>query len=116
MRRSDLIRLEWSNVNLAMGAAYLAKTKSRKEKWVLLTADMVNLLRAIPRKEGEARVFWWFSDNALSVAVGRAIRRAKIANFRLHDLRQHADSRIMPTPGTKLSPSFRLTRNSAHYP
>jgi integrase len=34
---------------------------------------------------------------------------------RIHDLRQHADSPIMPTPTTQLSPSPLLVRNSTLY-
>jgi len=48
---------------------------------------MVELLRSEPRQKGNRRIFWSFKANQFSVEIGRAVKRAGLENFRLHDLR-----------------------------
>jgi integrase len=44
-------------------------------------------MKSLPKQKDNPMVFWQFSDNALSVALSRAIKRAGLSDFRLHDLR-----------------------------
>jgi integrase len=96
-RRGELMNLKHSDVNLDSRIVYLGKTKTGKNRWMPLTPDVVQLIKGLPRRVGDHRVFPFFTPNALSVAVKRAIRKAKIPDFRLHDLRQNAESQKMPS-------------------
>lgn len=91
IRRGELMGLEHADLNLKTGMGWIAKTKggirTGKGRWVRFTLDMVELLRAQPRQKGNPRVFWAFKANQLSVEIGRAVKRAGLENFRLHDLR-----------------------------
>ena len=76
-----------TDINLDAGMAYLGRTKNGKPRWFRLSPELVEMLKELPTKEGEPKVFWMFTANALTVAVSRAIKRAGLQDFRLHDLR-----------------------------
>lgn len=91
MRRGELFNLEWPDVDLLKGVAWITKTKgvvrTGTGRWVRLTPEMVELLKIMPRHEKDRRVLWQFTGNALTVAFKRAVRKAGLENLRLHDLR-----------------------------
>lgn len=91
MRRGELMNLTWPEVDLLNGTAWLPRTKggikSGKGRLVQLTPEMVTLLSSITRHETDPRVIWQFTADALSTAFRLAVRKAKIYNFHLHDLR-----------------------------
>jgi len=91
MRRGELMGLEHADLNSQTGMGWIAKTKggsrTGKGRWVRFTPDMVELLQAQPRQKDNRRIFWTFTANQLSVEIGRAVKRAGLENFRLHDLR-----------------------------
>jgi integrase len=91
MRRGELMGLEHADLNAQTGMGWIAKTKggarTGKGRWVRFTHDMVELLQAQPRQKGSRLIFWQFSSSQLSVEIGRAVKRAGLENFRLHDLR-----------------------------
>ena len=47
----------------------------------------MRILEKFPHKAEDDSVFWMFTANALTVAFSRAVRKAKISDFHLHDLR-----------------------------
>lgn len=91
MRRGELFGLEWSDLNFKTGMAHVAKTKggirTGRGRLVKLTAEMVALLKHMPKLAGNEKVLWQFSSNALSVAFRRAVAAAGLHNLRMHDLR-----------------------------
>jgi integrase len=87
LRRGELMNLRWTDLNSSKGVGYLPKTKSGKPRWFHLSKDMIALIKDLPRKKDEPRVFWQFSPSALTVAFRRAVKRSGVADFHLHDLR-----------------------------
>jgi len=96
-RRSEAISLRRSNIDLnnGNGFAVIEKDKGHREKVITLNAEVVEPLKTLPRHAEDDRVFFWIpSDNAVTVAFSGAVKRAGIANFRLHDLRHTAASHL----------------------
>jgi integrase len=91
MRRGEMMNLEWSDVNLETGTAWIAKTKGSirtgKGRWVRLPVEMIELIKMLPPLASSRKLFWQFKATQLSTEIGRAIRRAQLHNLRLHDLR-----------------------------
>jgi integrase len=91
MRRGELCGLEWQDIDFEAKRAWAASTKAGirtgQGRWITLTPAIVEILKMMPKKEGEPRVLWQFSANALSKTFGRTVRRARLVNLRLHDLR-----------------------------
>lgn len=91
MRRGEMMNLEWSDVNLETGTAWIATTKggirTGKGRWVRLQREMIELIKMLPPLASSQKLFWQFKATQLSTEIGRAIRRAQLRNLRLHDLR-----------------------------
>jgi integrase len=91
LRQSNVLRLEWSHVNLESGHAWVDadQSKNRRPIAVPLNAKALEVLR---RQIGKhpVRVFTYAGkplDRANTHAWQKARRRAGIQNFRWHDLR-----------------------------
>lgn len=93
MRRSELLNLLWSNVDLIQGIAFLPQTKNGQPRVVPLSPAAVLVLSNLARLNTSDRVLP-LSCNALRLAWERLLRRAKIKDLRLHDLRHEAISRF----------------------
>ena len=78
---------------------FTQKTKTRKVRRVEIFPDLVPvLMRRIDLAERTTDTLFpaaWTSDR-VSMDFRRAAKRADLVGFRFHDLRQHADSPIMP--------------------
>lgn len=92
MRRGELLALEWKNVDLQKRTAYLPDTKNGESRTVPLSSCAVAILGGLPRSI-DGRVFP-LTANALKLAFERAVRRAGLEDFRFHDLRHEATSRL----------------------
>jgi len=86
LRQAEALELTWDRVERARGVILLEDTKSDKRREVPLNgrADAV-LLRRVPRHEG--LVFGTTSFDHFRSAWERAVRHAKVSDFRFHDLR-----------------------------
>jgi len=91
MRRSELLSLEWRNVDLGARLALLPDTKNGSPRTVPLTAKAVSTLEALPRSS--SRVFP-STECAIRQAWERLVARAGINDLRFHDLRHEAISRF----------------------
>ena len=91
MRRSELLAMEWVDLNLGARTIRLTKTKNGHPRTVPLSSIAVRLLMDVPRTE--ARVFP-ITANAFRLAWERVRRRAGVAGLRFHDLRHEAVSRF----------------------
>lgn len=93
MRRGELLALRWLDVDRAGGRLLLPQTKNGDGRTVWLNALALAVIGRVPRgKDARStdRVFPPTEQNSpqnISLAFLRACRRAKIADFRLHDLR-----------------------------
>lgn len=92
MRRSELLSLMWGDIDLDRRTANLAITKNGDRRTVPLSTSAVTLLRGLaPSRCG--RLFP-VSANAVQKAFSRAAARAGLADFRFHDLRHTATTRL----------------------
>ena len=108
LRQSNVVRLEWSQVNLEQGHMWVnaAQSKNRKPISVPLNREALAVLR---RQLGKhpVRVFTYAGRpiaNANTHAWGNALKRAGITDFRWHDLRHTWASwhRMQGTPTHEL--------------
>lgn len=96
-RRGNLLRLEWTDVNLEQGTALLRGMKnSRNPDRVInhtigLSPRAVEILKALPRTE--ARVFP-MTSNAMRKAFNYARKKAGLTHFRFHDTRHERISSL----------------------
>lgn len=96
MRRSEVLNLRWLDVDFAGGRLLLPQTKNGDGRIVPLNALALGVLHSVA-KENAAPADPVFpldreTPNSVSMAFVRAVRRAKIADFRFHDLRHTAAS------------------------
>jgi len=93
MRRSELLGLQWSNVNFDRRIAFLPVTKNGESRGVPLSTRAVEILRGLPSSR-DGGVFGDLTRDALKQSFKRAVRRAGIKGLHLHDLRHEATSRF----------------------
>lgn len=100
--RSEILRLQWANLDLEAGQARLLQTKAAEEEYRVLSDEAVAVLRALPRVEGSPWVFPGLDPSRPRTEVRflwEQVRRKaglvdleELGNFRLHDLRHNAVS------------------------
>jgi integrase len=96
-RRSELLKLEWSDVDVKAGSILLRDTKNGDDRRVPLIGEVRARLaeRAKVRRLDDARVFPGCSSNTeppLDRTWGTAKAEAGVDNFRIHDLRHSCGS------------------------
>lgn len=93
MRRGEVLALRWLDVCRAQNKILLPQSKNGKGRVVWLNQLACEVIDRLPRPKDVRptdRVFpekQYFSPENLSLSFHRACRRAKIDDFRLHDLR-----------------------------
>jgi integrase len=91
MRRSEILKLKWRDVDLVNGFASLYDTKNGEDRRVPLTRRCIEVLQTVP--QSDERVFP-ISATCLRLAWNRARTKAGITDLRFHDLRHEAVSRF----------------------
>ncbi len=100
MRAGEILKLEWHEVDHAKRRIIIPahKCKTRREREVPITTPCRELLHAhekATRKQGETRVFWqWPSSNTLGHRFKVVAKNAQLRDFRFHDFRHEATSRM----------------------
>lgn len=92
MRRGELMALRWEYVDLKRRVLHLPETKNGSSRDVPLSTKAVAVLEPLPRNIS-GRVFDT-SETAITEGFQRATKRACIPDFRFHDLRHEATSRL----------------------
>ncbi len=92
MRRGELLALRWEYVDLKRRVLHLPETKNGTSRNVPLSSRAVAVLEGLPRSIA-GRVFPT-SETAITEGFQRAVKRAGIEDFRFHDLRHEATSRL----------------------
>jgi integrase len=93
MRRGELLKLRWLDVDRAGNRFLLPQTKNGEARIVWLNALACGALDSLPRAKNARPTDTvlprteLYEPHNVSVAFLRACRRAKIEDFRLHDLR-----------------------------
>ncbi|WP_198046120.1 site-specific integrase [Cupriavidus taiwanensis] len=104
MRRSEILGLEWERISFEQRSIQLVETKNGTPRGVPLSRramEALMSLRQVAARElsctGEldsGPVFPGLTVNAFKLAFTRMVKRAGIENFRFHDLRHEATSRL----------------------
>lgn len=92
MRRSEIVRLQWRNINLDKRTARANDTKNYSDRVVPLSSVAIEILEQLPR-DLQGRVFPMSADS-VTQAFDRCRKRANISDLRFHDLRHEATSRF----------------------
>jgi len=93
MRRSEILKFCWADLNRAHSSIHLRDTKNGSERHVPLTPKALSLVSSIAVGKDDEPVFL-ISANALRLSWERLKRRAAIKDLRFHDLRHEAISRF----------------------
>jgi integrase len=86
MRRNEVLSLTRTSVDWQNRIANVAMTKNGKSAAVPLNDIAISALQSLPTRLDGSRMIP-LSASATSIAFRRAVKRAGIANFKLHDLR-----------------------------
>lgn len=92
MRRSELLSIEWDNLDLENRFVFLPDTKNGDSRAVPLSTRALMILEGID-KNPSGKVFLT-RPHSVSQAFNRACKRAGLDNLRFHDLRHEATSRL----------------------
>ena len=106
-RRSEMLNLCWSDLDLAKGIAIIRKSKTNTVRYVRINEEVKTVIKACMRKVGEERIFWFTTPDGLSWAFRQAVSRAGIKDFRLHDLR-HTFASFIKMSGQDIDTIARL--------
>ena len=91
MRRSEILKLKWHDINLETGFASLYETKNGEDRKVPLTKRCIEVLNQLSRNHEHV---FPISVTCLHQAWRRALRKAGVKDLRFHDLRHEAVSRF----------------------
>lgn len=102
MRRSEILSLRWSDVDMKTRTIYLGDTKNGESRHVPISNRLCTLLSGLPRRLGSDHVFTGeprigktgkpFHD--VRTSFENACRQAGVEGFRFHDLRHTAASHM----------------------
>jgi len=99
MRKSEVLTLIWDNIDLTHGFILLDKTKNGERREIPINETLRNALHGLTRRIDIPYVFY---DNQagrryldIKTSFRTACRRAKIQDFRFHDLRHTAASHLV---------------------
>ena len=85
MRRQEIIDLEWENVDLAHDTIHILRSKSGKRREIPITSTLATTLLELRPEQGGS-VFGLTAPRLIR-GFKKALKKAKIVDFRFHDLR-----------------------------
>jgi len=106
-RRGELLALTWRNVDLDKGIATLGHTKNGDRRTLVLLPDVIEALAPFKSSDLDRYVFGsvrskYQVPTSIDSAWRDAVERAKIKNFKFHDLR-HCCASYMAQAGIPLN-------------
>ena len=90
MRRSEILSLQWTNINFSKQRALLALTKNGRSRWVPLSQLALDHIKKAPRT---TNLVFPITDVAFRQSWDRLRIRARISDLTFHDLRHESISR-----------------------
>jgi len=95
-RRSEVLGLDWKNVNLEQRRITFVKTKNGDDRTIRLTERAFHVLMNMgPQKSGSVFTYKGESMNGIKTSFRRAREQAELDDFRFHDLRHTFASRLV---------------------
>ena len=91
MRRSEIARLEWRDLNLERCTALVRRSKNGEIRTVPLSSAALDVLSKLQSRTGSV---FGMTEGAITQAMIDACDRAKVDDLRFHDLRHEATSRM----------------------
>ena len=91
MRRAEILKLRWSDINRDERTAKLTNTKNGEDRTVPLTRNAFEVLENLEKKR---EVVFPITANCLQLAWRRVKKNADIEDLRFHDLRHESISRF----------------------
>jgi integrase len=91
MRRGELLRARWSDIDRDKRTLHIPETKNGHPRTIPLSGEALTIIDTLPQ-EGD-RLFP-LSANAVKLAWRRLVKRAKVSDLHFHDLRHEAISRF----------------------
>lgn len=96
MRKGELLNLKWQEIDLINGFLHILESKNNTRRTVPLNDTALNVLKALPARIDGGFVFFNKRTGSaikdVKKAFNNALVRAKILDFRFHDLRHCAGS------------------------
>ena len=92
MRRGEIASIEWRHIDFIKSTIFLPMTKNGDSRDVPMSKGAQKIILELV-KDGRDRVFN-ITPHGISIAFGRACKRANILDLHFHDLRHEAVSRL----------------------
>ena len=92
MRRGEIAKLTWKDVDMMKRTAHLMDTKNGEDRLVPLSIAAISVLKSLPTRI-DGRMFG-MTAHAITYAFIRATKRAGIKDLHFHDLRHEAITRL----------------------
>lgn len=95
MRLGELLNMRWSDIDFKSRTVVIPRTKTDVPRVIPLTGKAIATLQSMPRKIGGERIFdCWKKADSFEKTFRRAVLKAGLHDFRFHDLRHTATSRL----------------------
>jgi integrase len=101
MRKGELVKLKWEDVDLADGYIYVKETKNNESRAIPINDTLMDTLLKLKKDSNSEYVFTthkenpYISDTAWKKTWTAALRRSGIEKCRFHDLRHSFASRLV---------------------
>ncbi len=98
MRRGEILKLEWRDVDFQAGQIHVRDTKTGHDRFIPINAKVRAELESLPREKAARWVFPGSGKTGHLVEIKKAwataLNLAGVENFKFHDLRHTAGSRL----------------------
>jgi integrase len=102
MRRGEILGLRWQNVDFARGVIHVTKTKTNRDRDVPLNSEARQFLLDVYKETSDEEFVFVNPKTGLNLTdvkkgFNSACREAGIIDFKFHDLRHTAGTRLADT-------------------
>ena len=113
-RRSELLKLDWQNVDVENGLVTFIDTKNGEDRPIKLTDRAMTVLQEIgPKPFGPVFTYRGKAMKDTNSSFASACKKAHVENFRFHDLRHTFASRLVQE-GISLYEVMKFTGHKSH--